>query len=96
MRVLADRGVDLETVKVDDVMTRQPQTLRFEDRIVDALAVMHKGGYRHVPIVDHDGQPVGMVSVRGLVGYIVDFFPQEVLNLPPHPVRRGAQAREGA
>jgi CBS domain-containing protein len=96
LRIMADRGIELDDVRIDDVMTPQPETLHDGDRILDALTLMHRGGYRHVPIVDDGGRPVGIVSVRDLVAYIVDFFPQEVLNLPPHPIRRGARAREGA
>jgi CBS domain-containing protein len=54
-------------------------------RIAWALNRMHVGGYRHVPIVDKDGLPRGMVSVKDIVDFIVEFFPAEVLNLPPDP-----------
>jgi CBS domain-containing protein len=96
LSIMADRGVDWGDLVIDDVMTRKPATLHIDDRLIDALSLMHRGGYRHVPIVDSDGRPVSMVSVRDIVAFIVDFFPQEVLNLPPHPLRSGARAREGA
>jgi CBS domain-containing protein len=50
-----------------------------------ALNKMHLGGFRHVPIVDAGGKPVGVVSVKNIVDFIVELFPAAVLNLPPDP-----------
>ena len=42
--------------------------------------MMSVGGFRHVPIVDAEGRPVHVVSVRDVVEFLVEAFPQEVLN----------------
>ncbi len=89
-------GVDLETLTVEDVMTPDPEVLHPDDAIVFALNKMSIGGFRHVPLVDHAGRPAGIVSVKLIVDYIVDFFPREILNLPPEPGKNLARAREGA
>ena len=68
-------------------MTADPETLRPEDRIAWALKLMHVGGYRHVPLTDETGRPVGVISVKDIVDFIVDLFPAPVLNLPPDPRR---------
>jgi len=57
---------------------------------------MAKGGYRHLPVVDEGNRPVGMVSIRHIISYLVEHFPQEILTLPPKPIREAMQAREGA
>jgi CBS domain-containing protein len=49
---------------------------------------MHVGGYRHVPLTDEAGRPVGVVSIKDIVDFIVDLFPSPVLNLPPDPHRK--------
>lgn len=72
---------------VTDLMTRDPEVLRLDDPIVWALNRMSVGGYRHVPLVDDGGRPVGMASVKDVVHYIVALFPNEVLTLPPDPSR---------
>jgi CBS domain-containing protein len=72
---------------VSELMTSEPETLDVDDPIVWALNRMSVGGYRHVPLVDGDGRPVGIVSVKDIVHYIVSFFPNEVLTLPPDPAR---------
>jgi CBS domain-containing protein len=84
---VAGRGLDWSACKVADYMTSDPESLRADDRIVWALNLMHVGGYRHVPITDVQGHATGVVSVKDIVAFIVDLFPDEVLNLPPDPHR---------
>jgi CBS domain-containing protein len=74
-------------LKVKDIMTPNPETFREDDTIGFAMKAMTAGGYRHVPIVDNENIPVGIVSVRDIVSFIVDHFAAEVLNLPPRPRR---------
>lgn len=68
---------------VSAFMTPDPETLELDDPIVWALNRMSVGGYRHVPLVDREGRPVGILSVKDIVHYIVALFPNEVLTLPP-------------
>jgi len=75
---------DSHTVPVESVMTPNPETLEPEDSIAFALNKMSVGGYRHIPIVD-GAKPVGVLSVRDVVDFLVDLFPSDVLNLPPSP-----------
>lgn len=94
-RVVA-AGVDPAKTAVRRVMTTNPETLRPTDSIAFALNLMSLGGYRHIPLVDKSGAPVGMVSVKDIVGYLVGFFPKSVINLPPAPRANYAREREGA
>ncbi len=82
-RALASRRWASE--KVSRYMTRSPETLRPEDPIAYAVNRMSAGGFRHVPLVDAEGRPAGMVSANHLLGYLVELCPEEVLNLPPEP-----------
>ena len=61
-RVIA-AGRDPATTKLADVMTPQPQTIHPDEPFLNALRMMHKGRYRHLPVVEFD-RPLGMVSVR--------------------------------
>jgi CBS domain-containing protein len=74
--------------RVRDLMTPDPETLSPDDPIVFALNKMSVGGFRHVPLIDADDRPVGIVSVKDVVDYIVDFFPHDVLAVPPSPAQR--------
>ena len=75
---------DSHTVAVETVMTKNPETLEPDNSVAFALNKMSVGGYRHIPIVEA-GKPVGVLSVRDIVDFLVDLFPEDVLNLPPHP-----------
>lgn len=61
-RVIA-RGRPVDTTPLAEVMTASPLTLGPEARFGTALALMHKHGFRHVPVVD-EGKLVGMVMAR--------------------------------
>jgi CBS domain-containing protein len=88
---VAGRPVDLGQLKVADYMTKNPGTLQPHHKIAWALNKMHVGGFRHVPITDGKGHPVGLLSVKDIVAFIVDLFPDAVLNLPDDP---SAEAHE--
>jgi CBS domain-containing protein len=94
MKVVGSRS-DLTKTKVEDVMTTNPETLQPDDVLAYALNYMRVGGYRHVPVVDQQERPVGVVSVKNIVDYLADYFPQDVLSLPPRPIRT-TKEREGA
>ena len=49
-------------MKVRELMTADPVTLRPTDRIVDAEEQMGLRGFRHVPVVDDARRLVGMLS----------------------------------
>lgn len=69
---------------VSAFMTANPDCLTPHDNIAFAMNRMGVGGYRHIPLVDAERRPLGMLVMRDLVRYIVTFFPAEALNLPPH------------
>lgn len=86
---------DVDKLLVRDVMTSNPEAFQPEDSIAYVLNAMSVGGYRHVPVVDDKRKPMAVISVRDIVSFIIEHFPEEVLNLPPEPIRKTEQ-REGA
>ncbi len=66
-KVLAG-GLDPDATKLAQVMVKDPQTIRTDKPLGYALQFMADGGFRHVPVVDADGAPVGMVSARDALG----------------------------
>lgn len=81
-------GKDMAKAKVEEIMTPNPETFQPEDSVAFVLNAMSVGGYRHVPIVDEQNHPLAAVSAKDIVSFIVEHFPEEVLNLPPRPMRR--------
>jgi CBS domain-containing protein len=86
----------LGRVQLKKVMTRDPESLRASDSVAYALQKMSVGRFRHVPLVDDQGIPVGMITTRDLVDFIVELCPEEILNLPPEPELAFHPEREGA
>jgi CBS domain-containing protein len=70
-------GRDPDKLKLADVMTPNPDTLRPEDSPHDALQRMSQGRYRHLPVVDN-GRVVGMVSVRDIYGAMLHHLEDEL------------------
>lgn len=93
---VAGRDIPIEDTPVGAIMTPDPEVLRPEHELVFALHRMSVGGYRHVPLVDAEGKPVGIVSMRNFIDYIVEFFPSAVQTLPSDPDNLTGSDREGA
>lgn len=87
-------GKPLAAFSVDDIMTRSPASFQPDDSVAFVLNAMHIGGYRHVPVVDEHNRPLAIVSVRDIISFIVEHFSEEILNLPPRPVR-GTSRQDG-
>jgi CBS domain-containing protein len=93
---VAAQGLCVDESAVEEVMTADPECLTLDDGIAYALNMMSVGGFRHIPLVDAERRPTGIVAMRDIVDFIVDLFPSEVLNLPPSPAHGIAREREGA
>ncbi len=69
MKVLG-QVVDL-SVPVSEFMTKHPVCERPEASLAFALNLMSNGGFRHIPIVDQDNMPIGIISIKDVVDHIV-------------------------
>jgi CBS domain-containing protein len=65
---------NLDSVPVESLMTPQPTALKPSDPISRALHMMAIHGFRHVPLVDDDGCPVGVVSLRDIIRFMEEHF----------------------
>ncbi|MDH3473056.1 MAG: CBS domain-containing protein [Rhodospirillales bacterium] len=65
-RVVA-AGRDPDGTTLGEVMTRNPDTIAPSSTALDALRLMHDGGYRHLPVVE-GGRVVAVVSRRDFAG----------------------------
>jgi len=68
---LAGDGTDLDSVKVGDVMTRDPFTVGADISVVDAARLMGEKKIRHLPVVEGD-HLLGMVGIRDVLGSLVE------------------------
>ena len=92
---VADQVEDSSKVKIQDIMTSEPLSLQSSDMIAYAMNNMHIGGYRHIPIVDENNKPVSIISIKDVMKFILDYFPEQVLNMTGEPYR-GPVSRDSA
>jgi CBS domain-containing protein len=79
------RNLAWHAMKVREVMTPNPVTVRETQTIEDAINLMTVGSFRHLPVVDPEGRPLSLISIREILACMVEFYPQEFVNLPPDP-----------
>jgi CBS domain-containing protein len=65
-------GRDLAETAVADVMSRAVATITVHDSVDAAIRRMKEGGFRHLPIVDAEGEPFAMLSLRDLIELATD------------------------
>ena len=70
---------------IEKFMTPDPKVLSTEDTLGDAVRLMTESGYRNIPLQDEQGRRAGMITTREIIKYVAESFPEEVVNLPPHP-----------
>lgn len=92
-RVLAVHK-SLSTI-VQDCMTADPVTVNQKDPVRTAIKRMQSGGYRHLPVVDENGLPLGILSAKKIVQYLAEHFPSTVYNQPPD-LQKVPETAEGA
>lgn len=67
MHRVVNACLDLDTVRVGQVMTADPISVGLEDEIHHAKAVMFKCGVRHLVVVGQGGVYKGLISMRDLI-----------------------------
>lgn len=70
LRKLNARAAELGSRPVSEFMTPNPQTLVSHAKIAYAVQRMDLGGYRHLPIVDDQGDLLGIISARDIINYL--------------------------
>lgn len=66
---------------IQEVMTPNPMGIEPDETIAFALNLMSHGGFRHLPLIDKDGFPIGVISVKDVIDYIVNKMTDDLLNI---------------
>lgn len=61
---------DLSKVTVQGVMTPNPEFVRAEHPIAFVVNKMAMGGFRHLPVLSADGQPLSIITIRDVLRYL--------------------------
>ncbi|MEQ9555965.1 MAG: CBS domain-containing protein [Rhodospirillales bacterium] len=72
VRVFAEHPEGVGAMLVHDVMTKDVKTCHMDDDIAVAMAMMQKGGFRHLPIVD-DGRLRALISATDILMFYMKY-----------------------
>ena len=64
-------GLRHEAFALRDLMTRDPVVLRPDDTLAVAIHKMAVGGFRHIPVVDASGIPLGVLAARDVFRHVL-------------------------
>jgi CBS domain-containing protein len=67
---LGEKAAELGGRPVSEFMTGKVESLPPTAKIAFAVHRMDMGGYRHVPVVNEQGETVGIFSVRDILSYL--------------------------
>lgn len=56
-------------MKISQLMTPNPITLNPEDLVIDCIDIFEENRIHHIPVVDMEGEIVGMVSSKDFENY---------------------------
>jgi CBS domain-containing protein len=70
LRKVVGKYPNLSKVKVSTAMTPNPEYVRTEDPIAFAVNKMAMGGFRHVPVLNRDGSPLSIISIKDVMHYL--------------------------
>lgn len=75
VRVVA-AGREPNVTTVNRIMSPRPETAQEDTSIEHALERMGRGGYRRMPVVDHAGRLVGLVTLDDILMVLAGEFDQ--------------------
>jgi len=87
-------GRDPAATTLTDIMTKNPKTMPPETPVVDALNLMQKNGYRHVPVVE-EGKVIAIVSLRDIFMEVRRSLEQDILESDEFIVSSGGIDDDG-
>lgn len=68
---------------IAQVCTKNPLTLTETEPLSTALTLMKTKNIRHLPIFDGKNDLKGVLSIRQIIQLFAEFFPTDMMNLPP-------------
>jgi CBS domain-containing protein len=71
MRRVVAEGHDPRSTCLAEVMTEDPLTIHMNEELQSCLALMRRHSFRHLPVC-HEGQLVGIVSLRDILLHDLD------------------------
>jgi CBS domain-containing protein len=70
-RKIALQGRNSKETRVRDIMTRDVLYVTPDTRTRECMGLMSEKKIRHLPVIDHDGTVLGMISIRDILDDII-------------------------
>ncbi len=71
-RALPDHGAELGEMQVSELMSRKVITCRPDDQLRSVMRTMTTHRFRHMPVLDNNGNLMGIVSIGDVVKHHID------------------------
>ena len=81
-KALAGRGIPVSSIMSQTDLIASPN-----EGVATVLDRMIKGNVRHLPVIDSDARPLGMISTRDLMGFTEPFL-KFLLKAPPRKAKK--------
>jgi CBS domain-containing protein len=66
-----------EEVRITEIMTPNPKTVKIDDSISQAAATLREREFQALPVVNDDNEVVGIVSIKDVLDYYVDYVEKD-------------------
>lgn len=60
-----------EELSIKEVMTPMPMYLGPDDTILNAITLMTEGSYRHLPLVNEEGDVLTLISMKDILSWLI-------------------------
>ncbi len=74
LRKIAEHDLDLDTEVVGKYMTARPTCVSSNAKILNVMALMRIGRFRHVIVTDSNGNLENVISMKDVMDYLIDNF----------------------
>lgn len=64
-------------VSITELMTPNPKTVKIDDTISLAASIFRERAFQALPVVNDDNEVVGIVSIKDVLDYYVDYVEKE-------------------
>jgi CBS domain-containing protein len=56
---------------IEELMTKNPQTVTQTTPVVKVMELMHKGRFRHLAVTSPSGELEGVISIKDMMDYLL-------------------------
>ncbi len=68
---VVSKGLNPEATSIQDVATKNPVSVSQDTKIKECVSIIKEKNFRHLPVIDANSKPIGIISTRDFLSYIV-------------------------